>query len=401
MSNKLLHYTTGVLVLCSVGNADITERKYNYYLDANHAEEILAGIAINPPIPETDWLNMVGSRKTETYTVQKGDTLWKIARKEFGNPRLWRKLWQTNSTLTNPHEISVGQILAYYNAADRNPASEDEPIRIPLIKLLPDGSATDLDRDAFVNTDIKNRFEPSLFVVKNQDLRGRITGGYTMSNAFNEHDDIYIKPYGPSPKVGEKFTVVHFERVLKDRTQVSAPIIGNLVRNLGEMEIVETGGKLVKGRITAMHERVRRGDRIVTLQTPSNFLLSFRPPAKLTTRIVSGTEQGKTLFAQGDLVLLNRGLQDGIKDGFMFRVYRDFDPRSMSKSDVAPASNGDVQVIFTAAQSSVGYVIRSSDLIHEGDLLVPKQTFPDPPPSPHASGASFELDDKKPLPAAH
>lgn len=401
MSIKLSYWAWGVSILCSAAIADITERKYNYYLDVNHAEEILAGIAINPPILEADWLNLVGSRRTQTITVQKGDNLWKIAKREFGNPRLWRKLWQTNSTLSNPHELTVGQILSYYNA-DRNPASEEEPIRIPLIKLLPEGSIADLDQDGFVNHDVKNRFEPSLFVVKNEELLGRITGGYVLSNSFNEHDDIYLKFYGPSPKVGDKFTLVHFERVLKDRTQVSAPIIGNLVRNLGDMQITETGGKLIKGRLTMMHERVRRGDRVVALQKASNFSLTFRPPANLTTRVVSGVDEGRDLFSQGDLLLLNRGSQDGMKDGFMFRAYRDFDPRSLSKSDVTPASKGDVQIIFTSAQSSVAYVLRSEDLIAVGDFLVPKQTFPDPPPPPRRSTASFELDDNtKTLPKPH
>jgi nucleoid-associated protein YgaU len=48
-----------------------------------------------------------------TYTVKPGDTLWGIARKVYGNPRQWRRLYGLNRKVigTNPDLIRAGTVL--------------------------------------------------------------------------------------------------------------------------------------------------------------------------------------------------------------------------------------------------------------------------------------------------
>lgn len=47
-----------------------------------------------------------------TYTVQSGDTLWKIAKKKYGRHSKWRKIYGANkSTLTDPNKLRVGQVI--------------------------------------------------------------------------------------------------------------------------------------------------------------------------------------------------------------------------------------------------------------------------------------------------
>jgi nucleoid-associated protein YgaU len=55
------------------------------------------------------------------YTVVKGDTLWSIAKRTYGNPLQWRKIWNANSGMLiardrrnatdNGHWIYPGQKL--------------------------------------------------------------------------------------------------------------------------------------------------------------------------------------------------------------------------------------------------------------------------------------------------
>lgn len=53
-----------------------------------------------------------GAESSITYTVQKGDTLWKIAEKFYGSGAYWERIFQTNAAvLSNPNQIYAGQVL--------------------------------------------------------------------------------------------------------------------------------------------------------------------------------------------------------------------------------------------------------------------------------------------------
>jgi nucleoid-associated protein YgaU len=48
----------------------------------------------------------------KTYTVVKGDSLSKIAKREYGDVREWRKIYEANKdVIDNPDLIEVGQNL--------------------------------------------------------------------------------------------------------------------------------------------------------------------------------------------------------------------------------------------------------------------------------------------------
>jgi hypothetical protein len=57
------------------------------------------------PVAEDEWLNLLGSRRSESYRIQTGDTLWDISSTFFGDGRYWPKLWSENSRIENPHQI--------------------------------------------------------------------------------------------------------------------------------------------------------------------------------------------------------------------------------------------------------------------------------------------------------
>lgn len=54
--------------------------------------------------------DMTGTNKT--YTVESGDSLWKISRKLYGRGENWDKIYQANKdSIRDPKLLHVGQII--------------------------------------------------------------------------------------------------------------------------------------------------------------------------------------------------------------------------------------------------------------------------------------------------
>lgn len=57
--------------------------------------------------------NENGSGDIIYYTVQPGDSLWKISKKYYGSGKQWRKIYQNNTNIiSNPERLHIGQMIA-------------------------------------------------------------------------------------------------------------------------------------------------------------------------------------------------------------------------------------------------------------------------------------------------
>ena len=79
--------------------------------------DVQSGSSSTADKPKADFSDVQsGSSSTadpvQTYTVQSGDSLSKIAKHFYGNANDWRKIFEANTDqLSNPDRIKPGQVL--------------------------------------------------------------------------------------------------------------------------------------------------------------------------------------------------------------------------------------------------------------------------------------------------
>lgn len=103
-----LHIEGGkLLIRGAAGTEDIKNDVWNQIklVDANWASDLVCDISIDPSLAPPQ----------KTYTVAKGDTLWKIAQDQMGNGNLYKKIVEANG-IPNENLIHPGDVLVIPDA---------------------------------------------------------------------------------------------------------------------------------------------------------------------------------------------------------------------------------------------------------------------------------------------
>ena len=378
----------GLLILSSsLANA----RPYRFYLDPRKAEQVLAGINFGPRLADEEWLKLINFERQSKRQIQSGDNLWNIARGQFGDPFLWRKLWQENPWLTNPHDLEIGRILNYYREGDE----EHAPKRIPIVKLRPDKSGTmsDVDNDIYVNRVFKARYRLNYIVIKDEDFIGEVTGSYSDRTQLSSNDDFYVS-FMEDKKVepGSTFTIVREEKDLKDKTQLGEPVIGKMARILAEIRIKSVEMNLAKAELISQAYPVNRGDKLILNPKVAGETSAEYPPKDSIAQVVMLDDERRAFGRQGELLVINKGLAHGMKEGFLFKVFEDTDPVKKNQTAVTPDSKGEIRLVYVGNEISVGVVNRNTSPIRIGDSLLSFTELPDRPVPPRRVRQEINID---------
>lgn len=96
----------------------------------------MAGIGIGSAI--ADKIIEQGPIQTgyDTYTVQRGDSLSSIAAKILGSTSRWKEIFDINSDITDPNQISAGQIINIPAGAVASSTSPSKTLPGPTVKAV-------------------------------------------------------------------------------------------------------------------------------------------------------------------------------------------------------------------------------------------------------------------------
>jgi hypothetical protein len=254
----------------------------------------------------------------KSYTVKRGDTLWGIASLFLRDPWLWPEIWYVNPRIENPHLIYPGDVLALAYGADGRaqvqlveggPARLDPRLRSsPLEGAIPTipyaAIAAFLSRPAVLSMD-QVRHAPHVLTFREEHQAGG-TG-----------HEFYVKDLNAAPNA--RFTVMHVGEPVRD------PDNGRMMGYQGiytATAVITRPGNPAKGLLTDSARETLRGDLLLAGANDTPASLTLRAPhTEVHGRIMSVID-GVRLIGQYDVVLINRGTQDGIDAGDILAIDR-------------------------------------------------------------------------------
>jgi hypothetical protein len=343
----------------------------------------------------------------DSYTVRRGDTLWAISGLFLKSPWHWPELWGMNlQDIRNPHRIYPGQQLyldknnGRATLRTRRAGSDGSPMTT--VRVSPRTRYESL-ADASIPTLAPQAIEPFLAeplivdaltfsqaprIVATQEGRVLLSRGdraYALGSYVG--GEATGKPLRDEKGEPLDFRVFRNATPLKDPTTqeilgYEAQYVGKaeLVRGESLMQTTDKDGKaqteLVPATIdiVAAKEEMRVGDRLIP--EPPRELRSYVPRAPslpMTGQIVSVYGNAVAFAAENQIVVINRGSNDGLERGHVMAILKD-GQRLQDKTDSARPNiklpnerNGLLMVFRTFDRLSYALVLQVTDGVKVGD----------------------------------
>ena len=346
----------------------------------------------------------------DSYTVKSGDTLWAISGLFLKSPWRWPELWGMNlEDIRNPHRIYPGQQL-FLDQRDgqatlrtRQAGNDGRPMGT--VRVSPRTRYESL-ADASIPTLAPQAIEPFLAepiivdetsfsqaprIVATQEGRVLLSRGdraYAMGGYVG--GDGGGRPL--SDDKGEPLDYRVFRNATPLRDPTTQEILGYEARYVGKAELVrgessvqnpDKEGKLQIERVPATidivsaKEEMRVGDRL--MPEPPRELRSYVPRAPsspVTGQIVSVYGSAVAWASENQIVVINRGILDGMERGYVMAVLKDGE-RLRDKTDSArpdiklPNERSGLLMVFrTFDRLSYALILQATDGIKVGDRFI-------------------------------
>ncbi len=323
----------------------------------------------------------VGWSQGLKYTVEDGDTLWDLSEKFFDTPAMWPELWKQNPHINNPHWIEPGTVINLYvdDGVTFIPKPEPPPLPTPepVEEVIPEPVEEPPPPPTFHYPSI----EKAGFVQPVEELSlGKITdlmGGIVMASVG---DTVFVSL--PSEQMfaeGDRFTVWRPAGKIKDpfNGKFRKKEVGIQHLILGEVVCTQMVDETMVVVVEQAYRPIKVGDRLMPYRNlPVDIVIKPGAPG-MEGRILA-EENTKKIFAQGDTVFLNKGIDDGISEGQVYALYTDEEVTLMQKRNGAILKGnkkvtmqyqnpvGKVIILIAKENSATALIVKSEMAIRAG-----------------------------------
>ncbi len=320
------------------------------------------------------------------YTVKRGDTLYGIAGHYYSNSALWPFLWNQNPAILVKNPAASPDKESLTPGIKVNLFSQRFSLNTVNQQYTPPTGIPD-DVRFFVNTvPYEGIPYPRKYFTYKLSPRPVQVWGYIVSSPelnkahYLERDLVYIR-FRPSKKqailVGDRLGIY------RDRGPVHHPLnpnrpTGYLSRVVGEVEITSTGHELVTAIILDSYEEIVRGDKICLFAPRSKEIIPTKTHRMLVGTILASATRDcwwlDTNNLENDIVFIDRGECDGMREGMLLNIYRPTtpisDPYFRSRRLNTPDSHlGEGIVLKAFEKNSTVLITRSREEIVPGDVI--------------------------------
>jgi hypothetical protein len=317
---------------------------------------------VNDPVPLADGA-------PNEYVVQVGDTLWDIAGTFLRDPWFWPEIWYVNPDIENPHLIYPGDVLGLVYI-DGQPRITN--VRASTYRLSPQARVTPLtesitsipfeDVQAFLSSGVileKRQADSLPYLLETR-------GDHMIASAGNQ---VYVRGLGQSAP-GMRYSVVHVGEPLYDPDDNR--LIGYQGIEVAAGSLRRSGDPATVALTESSREAVP-GDRLLpeAVDIPLNFF-PRAPSTAIDGRIIS-VVNGVTQIGQYQVVVMNRGTNDGLAVGDVLSVWQageTVEDRYGGGTVRLPDEQaGTVMVFKIYDRISYGLVMEATEALHVYDAV--------------------------------
>jgi hypothetical protein len=314
----------------------------------------------------------VAPNAPDRYIVQPGDTLWDISGKFLTDPWYWPEIWHVNPQVANPHLIYPGDELALTwvdgrpqvtlatgGATRLSPRVRENPLSEAIRAIPYERIAAFMQRPKLLASE---EVDGAPYVVAARDER-------LISAVGN---DIYVRRLGDGA-VGNRYSIYHVGDELRDPDD--GDVLGYQGQFTGEADVNRMGDPATLRVVDSARETLE-GD--ILLQVPQEERMDFipRPPGTQVDGTIMSVIDERTVVADYDVVIINRGSKHGLEPGHVLEVWeageqvQDTTRNPKSRRVQLPDERNGVALIFKAYdRMSYGLMWQSDREVKVGDAV--------------------------------
>lgn len=259
----------------------------------------------------------------DRYTVVRGDTLWDISGKFLSQPWKWPELWHANPQIENPHLIYPGDTLSLVYIDGQPRLQLNRGASRGTVKLSPHVRSTPIaDAIPTIPLEAINSFLLSNRIVDTpEEFDGQpyIVAGNAERVVSGSGDRIYAR--GSFSKTDPVYGIFRQGKIYTDPD--TKEFLGINADDIGTAEVVAEEGDIATVEVSRSTQEVRLGDRLFpTEERAVNSTFVPSEPEGDINGLILDVPRGVNRVGQFDVVTLNKGKIDGLKEGNVLAVYK-------------------------------------------------------------------------------